>query len=385
MEIKSIAPLIDISRKPSYIIDWQLTFLCNLDCSYCNSHDNTTKHPDVERCKKTIDFALKYADTILSAKKPYERSVTLNLLGGESLIHPNIVEIFEYLHQVYTSLYKDRWPLRIHVVTNGVVGKNVITKCLPYIDHWVVSYHTESNAKQKAMAVETIYTIHSAGKNMTARLMFHSDPERFAECQALSDQLTKDSIKHTVRPIGTIMYEGSYLTDSTQVHRYTRPQTEYVLNYWNKKNVNQLTINDTIEVDGKHVIASAGYTCCSEKPLYVNSDRKNKVTHLPKNELKGWYCSVNWEFLFIDQTQELIYHNSSCRVNFNSEVGAIGSLDEADQLLNNISTYINTKSVPVIRCPKNRCACGICSPKAETLEDFKKIMPIHIDDSVLKY
>lgn len=383
--VTSIEPAIDLNHRPAYIIDWELTYFCNLDCSYCRNHDNSTKHPDKEECKKSVDFMLKYADIILSAKKSFGRAVTLNLLGGETLIHPDIVEILEYLNQVYTTTYKDRWPLTVSLMTNGIVGKNVLEKCLPIIDYWTVSYHTESNDKQKAMSIDTMYAIRDAGKPLNVRVMAHSGNANFKECVELSEQLTRDNIKNALKPIGVHGSDAQWTVENPEVHRYTKPQTEYVLKYYNSKNTNQLSLSSAVQVDDKYVIASAGYPCCSEKDLCVNLDRKNTVTHIPRTNFKEWYCSVNWEFLYIKQHERNVYHNTACLVNYENQVAPIGSLDQTDKMLLDMQTRIQTKSVPVIRCPKDRCGCGICAPKAETKESFEQIIKLRLDSSVLLY
>ena len=60
--ITSIDHAITPKSRPAFQIDWEITYFCNLDCSYCGSHDNSTKHPDIDRCRKGIEFAFAYAD-----------------------------------------------------------------------------------------------------------------------------------------------------------------------------------------------------------------------------------------------------------------------------------------------------------------------------------
>ena len=41
-------------NKMGFLIDWLLTLKCNYDCAYCSigptGHDNSTKHPPIEKC-----------------------------------------------------------------------------------------------------------------------------------------------------------------------------------------------------------------------------------------------------------------------------------------------------------------------------------------------
>lgn len=36
-DIKSIGFALDPTNVPSFLLDWELTKLCNLDCSYCST------------------------------------------------------------------------------------------------------------------------------------------------------------------------------------------------------------------------------------------------------------------------------------------------------------------------------------------------------------
>ena len=379
-DIVSIDSAIDLDHRPAYNIDWEITFFCNLDCSYCDSHDNSTKHPRADRCKHGIDFAFKYADLVMSVKKPYERSVSLNILGGETLIHPDIVEILEYMNNLYKTNYKDRWTLTTNITTNGVIGRNVLAKCLPIITNWTVSYHTESNDKQKAMALDTIYMLHDSGKRYDVRLMMHKDDVRFKECQDLATQFDQDGIKYSLKPIGaTVNVAKRWDEEQPGVHTYDTPQTTYLLNYWKKPK------SDLIKIDDRFVVASAGYPCCSEKNMCVNGDRKNTTKLIGRTEFREWYCSVNWSFLFIKQNTEEIFHNKSCQATTFGTVGPIGTISDATTILNDFQNQIESKSVPVIRCPKAICGCGICAPKAQSKDDFNQLIKIHIDNSVLSY
>jgi len=126
-KINSIAFALDPTNVTSFLLDWELTKLCNLDCSYCSTgisggHDNTTKHPSLAECLKSIDFMYEYVDQYMKYKKPTQRKVILNVYGGESLFHPDIVEILQACRDKYKQ-YKNHWYLTITCTTNGVVGE----------------------------------------------------------------------------------------------------------------------------------------------------------------------------------------------------------------------------------------------------------------------
>lgn len=365
-------------NKPSYNIDWSLTQFCNLDCSYCTAHNNSTEHPPIDECIMGIEFAFQYANLIMSVRKKYERNVTLNLLGGEVLIHPDIVAILEYCHSLYQEKYATQWNLNVCLLTNAAIGKAALKRCLPYIKHWTVSYHTETNKKQKRLILDNIFKLHQEQKLSRVRVMMHSDPTKFNECLSLIELLKENSISYEVTPIGvhqTVQFDKT-------VHQYSKEQSQTILSYWNR---NEQKVNEVPASDEKFVVTKTGYPCCSGQLLCVNQDRKNLSRHIPMVHFKDWYCSVNLSFLSINQITKKIHYNSACRVNNQSELGAVGTLNDTQSIIKELESQVLTNSVPVIQCPKDICGCGRCSPKASNLETFKKIMSVHITDNVLKF
>ena len=65
-----------------------LTDKCNLDCSYCTEYDNSKPHPKLEDLKLWIR---KIRDL---------GTMRIALVGGEPLLHPDVVEIVRYCRQL---------------------------------------------------------------------------------------------------------------------------------------------------------------------------------------------------------------------------------------------------------------------------------------------
>ena len=66
-------------------IDFQITSLCNLNCKFCCDSLKKTNHKriyDIYKCIETI------AQTNID---------TVSITGGEPLLHPDIIEIIEYI------------------------------------------------------------------------------------------------------------------------------------------------------------------------------------------------------------------------------------------------------------------------------------------------
>ena len=383
--IISIDTDLDTRRRTVYNINWHLQDFCNYDCSYCITHDNSKKSPAFDRCIKAIDFALAYSDLIVSQKINAEKLVNFNLLGGEPMLHPNIVELLGYIKQQHQKLYGSSWELTLSVMTNGSIGKNILNRCLPFVDFWMLSYHTEALPAQKELSQSTIYSLKEANAYFEVKLMMHSGEQNFNECTALSEQLTRDGIEHSLKVIGTSIGSTTinWFNDTKSTHSYTDKQTEFIVDYWKRTHPQKSSFDNFIRVGDRNIIAIKGSPCCADKKLCTNQDRENPVTHISETNFKGWYCSVNWYFLNIDQQTEEIFFNESCRTNFDSKIGPIGTLSDTDTLLESLQKNIENKTVPVIICPKAKCGCGICAPKARDAEAFKHIMSTHLSNDVL--
>jgi MoaA/NifB/PqqE/SkfB family radical SAM enzyme len=65
-----------------------VTDRCNLDCSYCTEYDNSRPHPKLEDLKKWIQ---KIRDL---------GTMRIALVGGEPLVHPDIVELVRYCREL---------------------------------------------------------------------------------------------------------------------------------------------------------------------------------------------------------------------------------------------------------------------------------------------
>jgi sulfatase maturation enzyme AslB (radical SAM superfamily) len=103
---ETLEPAIDPNNRITFLLDWELTMKCNLDCSYCptgiqGNHDNSTKHPPKNECIKALEFMFDYVDLYMRTKPKGIRYVILNVYGGEALHHPNIVEILGQVKKLY--------------------------------------------------------------------------------------------------------------------------------------------------------------------------------------------------------------------------------------------------------------------------------------------
>lgn len=369
---QTVETAVSFRHHPAFMINLIVNYMCNLDCSYCGSHDNTAKPVALSDCLRSIDFIFQYTDLVLSVKPPHERRAALNFMGGEPLAHPDIVEIMRYAHELYQKQYRDRWKSSICVTTNGLAGSKIIKRCGDFVDQWTVSYHTETLEKQKTLILKNIMNLHDDGKKVEVRVMAHPQPDKYREAQSVHEMLKGKGVHALFKPINKAHYEDA----------------SYFRINWQMKNSSQNTdLNKSYNTD-------QGICCCSERPLLLDNDRSNTVNFLPDNNFKGWYCALNWHFLYVDHDKN-VYHNMSCRVSHRTDrQEPVGNIDNYHEILDDLRKQIQDKKVRVIRCPKDRCfGCGMCATKSRTVQGIRRAMKhrlidvdiLDLDDSTLNH
>jgi hypothetical protein len=382
IEIKSIGFALSPDNIPSFLLDWELTKKCNLDCSYCavgvyGGHDNSFPHPPMEECLRTIDFMYEYVDLYMQNKKPSQRKVILNVYGGESLFHPNIIEILETCREKYKP-YSDRWYLTITTTTNAVINKGIWSKIIPLIDEFTVSYHAENLPKQEQLFFDNLLELKKNNSRVKCVVMMHTDTELWKKSIAAIEFCKTNSIKFLAKPV-----DNRNLLYSNEQFKYLK---EFWANTTNKKNIEESTERlKTVGSAEKIISVDEGRACCGGRKLALNNDLKSSVSFVPKQGFKGWYCSVNWFFLYVQQVTGNVYHNRDCRMGFNGNVESIGKLSDYQKMITNLKIQLETKSMPVIQCAKSVCFCGYCAPKAEELDDFKDLIKRNVITDVIKY
>lgn len=377
-EIKSIGFALDPANIPSFLLDWEITKLCNLDCSYCTSgpyggHDNTTQHPPLADCLSSIDFMYRYVDLYMKNKRPNQRKVVLNVYGGESLFHPDIVEILNQVKEKYIP-YKDSWNLTVTCTTNAVVGPNHWKKIVPLVDRFTLSYHSEAQPKQKELFKDNVLYLKDQNKSFRTVVMMHNNSAYWDDCIALIDFLKEHNIEFDAKPLDETEQEWNYTPD-----QFGKLKTFWIKQAPVSKQDGYSKMLEKINTDTCVSSASEGRACCGGRKLSVNNNLKSNMTFVPKQGFRDWYCSVNWFFLFVQQYTGNVFVNKDCQTNPNSNrVEPIGKLSESSAILTQLESQFTNKEIPVIRCVKDTCLCGFCAPKAETKDDFLNLLRYNI-------
>lgn len=376
--IKSIGFALDPTNVPAFLLDWELTKLCNLDCSYCGTgidggHDNTTKHPPLAECLNTIDFMYEYVDLYMQYKKPSHRKVILNVYGGESLFHPHIVEILEACRKKYND-FKDRWHLTIICTTNGIVGNNQWKKIVKHIDEFSVSYHPEIFPKQRQQYLDNILYLKEQNKRFKCVIMMHNDPEYFAESEKIIQFCKENNLRYVEKPLDNTEEKWAYTPE-----QFTKLKTFWI----NSMPSTQQEYKKELAVigDNKPKVQSIneGRPCCGGRKLSLNKDLKSIATFINQQGFKDWYCSVNWFFLYVRQLDGAVYTNKDCRTSTTGKVEPLGNLKNYQSILSKVKEQFDSRTMPVIKCVKDICMCGFCAPKADNINDYKELFDRQLD------
>jgi pyruvate-formate lyase-activating enzyme len=383
--IKSIAFALEPTNVPAFLLDWEVTKKCNLDCSYCGTlkewglhagHDPSAKHPLLEDCLKTIDFMYQYVDLYMRYKKPSQRKVVLNVYGGESLYHPDIVAILTACRERYQQ-YKDAWVLTITCTTNAVIGKTLWEQVVPLIDEFTVSYHPENLPKQKQQFKDNILYLKANNKRQKCVVLMHNDPELFADSERMVEFCQLHDIRAVPKALDNAEPEWAYNPD-----QFNKLKTFWINRVSDKQKTNYAIQITPIGQKNKIQSIEEGRACCGGRKLSLNSDLKSSVGFVPRQGFNGWSCSVNWFFLFVRQYDGAVYTNKDCETSTTGQIEPLGNLDNTEVIIDTLRTQLETGTMPIIKCIKDICRCGFCAPKAETQEEFleliKRNVPVDI-------
>lgn len=366
---ETLEPAIDPANRISFLLDWELTMKCNLDCDYCTTgltggHDNSLPHPDVEQCLKAIDFMFAYVNLYMLTKPKGIRYVILNVYGGESLYHPDIEHILNQVREKYQP-YQDQWHLTVTTTTNAIVSEKQLEKIIPLVDEFTVSYHSGASEKQKNQFRSNLLKIKQSGRRQKCIVLMHSTPELFEDSQQIIAWLKNNNINYLPKQL-----DYNTRTDLN----YNSNQVTWFGNFYNSKNYKTSTDLSTIDNHAdNHSLSHVGRACCGGRQLCTNSNYKTREFFVA-NKFPDWYCSVNYFFLFVKQVNGEIYVNKDCKMNFNHTVAPIGNLSNSQNLLDITKKHLESGTLPIIQCKKSKCHCGLCAPKAKDLNSYNHIM-----------
>ena len=344
-------------EKMSLLLDWLVTLKCNYDCSYCGltGHDNTTKHPPVERCVTMLKQMYRYADVINETKKKTFKDTILNIYGGEAINHPRIIEILESSSREYQK-YNDRWNLRRRLTTNATVAMDKWTDIIKHVEGVTVSYHAEGPEKLKNNVKSNILCTKDKGLEYDVHVLLYPHPTLWADVVNFIDWCDRNDIN--IKPK---LLDGN-------LGVYQKHHIEYIERFM-----------DTSNMESGKVLKSQGRACCGGRTLCINNNKKNRQRFIKQenSNYTGWHCSVRHFFLHANSVKGTFYSNKDCKVTDNQTLGPLATIDTMDNYIANIEEKIKKQQDLFVNCVQKHCVCGICAPKSTNLEILKKEMEIY--------
>jgi molybdenum cofactor biosynthesis enzyme MoaA len=165
-KIVSVEPAI-----PMVTITWMIGSRCNYDCMYCppESHDSTSKHPDLEKLKNVWDSMYQKTKHI---GLPYKICFT----GGEVTANKSFLPLVEYLSSGNFNIE------HLTVTTNGSASVNYYKRLSKIVHAIAFSLHSEHINEQ-----EFFDKINAINKIMTR-------PERSVHVNIMNERWNQDRI-----------------------------------------------------------------------------------------------------------------------------------------------------------------------------------------------
>jgi len=343
----------------AFFVVWDTGRRCNYDCTYCEAsrHDNHSKHKSLDELKETFDFVKQWS-SMYNAKRKNPPATAISFTGGEPTVNPNFWKLVDYIKEQPEEY-------NLSLTTNGAWHPKFSKKIIDNFGGATVSYHAEAAQSLKDQAIENILLLAETDMWLQVNIMLHVD--YWDETVAVYNMLKSKGIKCSPRPIGdgAILRKGWFIdsdgTNRRTSHEYTVEQQAW---FWNEMGVKEKPAG---AAEGNQL----GRACCGGRKLEGKVDEVWQPIKLIETKFENWHCMVDWFFLYVDQETKDVYHHQTCKAFFDKTTGAIGNLSNAQQMLDDLKNRLNQDVIPSIVCPNIRCGCGMCTPKAKNIDDFK--------------
>ena len=369
LPIHTIEPAYHPKSKMGFLIDWLLTLKCNYDCSYCpigpHGHDNSTKHPPIEKCVTMLKQMYRYTDVMMQYKKNQFKDAILNVYGGESLYHPDIEKILLETTKQFTP-YKNSWRLKRRITTNATAPEKKWKTICEHIEGITFSYHSQGSDKMKTLFKKNIDHACKVGKEYDIIVCVFPHDNHWQDCLDFLAYCKRNKLN--ARP---------KLLDGP-------------LGIYNQKHIEDLApyTNDiglVTEVKTNIAIQHQSRGCCGGRALCTNGNRKDYNTMVPRESgFKGWHCSANWFFLHGNNVDGKYYTNKDCHVTLDQTRGPIATTATMPAYIEHIEKKLKDNNLPTMRCVQETCLCGTCAPKSIHKENLENIMKIYNEEVVAK-
>jgi MoaA/NifB/PqqE/SkfB family radical SAM enzyme len=349
------------STSNSFLVIWDTGRRCNYDCSYCEAtrHNTYSQHKSLDEFKNTFNFIESWLGTYNTKRKhPVDTSISFS--GGEPTVNPHFWELVDHIKKQPTQYH-------LGLTTNGAWGKEYSKRVAENFGSVTISYHAEAEQNLKDRAIKNILALKDSSVNLKVNIMLHVD--HWDETVAIYNQLTEQGISCSPRPIGdgNIVRKGWFIdsdgTNRRTSHEYSLEQQTW---FWNQMGIAE--VPKTVS-EGNQL----GRACCGGRCVEGKVEGEWQPVKLVDTRFEDWNCMVDWYFLYIDQETGEVYHHQTCKALYDKKTGSLGNLSNSQKMLDELKDRLSQPVIKSIICPNSRCGCGMCVPKASSLEDFKII------------
>lgn len=345
-------------KQQNFSVVWDLGRRCTYACTYCGPHHSNKTSPlaSLESLKNILDGVVEYHNLYNQYRKnPIDMGI--NFTGGEPTVHPGFFDFIDYAKKTYPYI-------KTNLTTNGCYSQKQCMDVIQNIDSTTVSYHPEASLVEKNLVRSNLELMKEKDYKFKVNLMFHKD--YFDECVELTNYFAEKKIKFVPRIIG----DSANLEDVKKgySHVYNDEQMSWFKDYWQRQ---KSTVNN--QAKANELGANLGRPCCMGIELDVLDSEWTQTKFVPINNFYNWHCTVNWNFLYINCELDSVWHHQTCQVSLDNTTDPIGSASDFKLINKTLKKILDTGKMPIIRCPRTWCGCGLCAPKAKNENIMEKI------------
>lgn len=358
--LHTIEPAYHPKQKMGFLVDWLLTLKCNYDCPYCPiglwGHDNSIPHPKYEKCITMLEQLYAYTDVMMEQKKENFKDAIMNIYGGESIFHPQFVEIAEQTTRSFEK-YKDRWRINRRITTNGTAIPTNWVKICNHVEGVTMSYHSSGPKKLKSFFRSNLEHLTNIKKKYDVVVLMHPHEDFWDDSMEFLRYCKQN--KFIARP---------RLLDG-RLGVYSQKHFDDLSEFVNKEELVPLQSTVAMQVQAR--------ACCGGRKLCTNRDLKKHQMLAPRGDegYKGWTCSANQFFIFGNNITGEYFTNKDCRVRLTGDTGPLAHVDTMDNYITKLRERIAKEGKsPVLTCAQTECMCGTCAPKSRSPEILGEIM-----------